>query len=146
MVSIPQLSCCFTVGLLLRHQAGTSHNLGTNFAVAFDTQFIDEQQQMQHVHQTSWGVSTRLIGGVIMSHGDDKGLRLPPNVAPIQVNCLCFIRVLHAMYSTSLDTAHHDVNLTCQGLNMLIAALLKLLKVNSKGELICPGRFCTPHH
>eukprot|EP00879_Flechtneria_rotunda_P011387 GHRR01011894.1.p1 GENE.GHRR01011894.1~~GHRR01011894.1.p1 ORF type:complete len:417 (+),score=182.75 GHRR01011894.1:350-1600(+) len=66
-------------------QAGTSHNLGTNFAVAFGTQFVDEQQQMQYVHQTSWGASTRLIGGIIMTHGDDKGLRLPPNVAPIQV-------------------------------------------------------------
>lgn len=71
--------------LLLRTQAGTSHNLGTNFAVAFNTQFVDEQQQLRHVHQTSWGASTRLIGGIIMSHGDDKGLRLPPNVAPIQV-------------------------------------------------------------
>ncbi len=68
-----------------REQAGTSHNLGTNFAKAFNTQFIDEQQQMQFVHQTSWGVSTRMIGGIIMTHGDDKGLRLPPNVAPIQV-------------------------------------------------------------
>jgi len=69
-----------------RPQAGPSHNLGTNFAKAFNTQFIDEQQQMQFVHQTSWGVSTRLIGGIIMTHGDDKGLRLPPNVAPTQVS------------------------------------------------------------
>jgi prolyl-tRNA synthetase len=66
-------------------QAGTSHNLGTNFAVAFGTQFADENQQMQYVHQTSWGVSTRMIGGIIMTHGDDKGLRLPPRVAPVQV-------------------------------------------------------------
>ncbi|KIZ05449.1 prolyl-tRNA synthetase [Monoraphidium neglectum] len=66
-------------------QSGTSHNLGTNFAKAFETQFIDEQQQMRYVHQTSWGASTRLIGGVIMTHGDDKGLRLPPNIAPTQV-------------------------------------------------------------
>lgn len=66
-------------------QAGTSHNLGTNFAKAFGTQFVDEQQQLQYVHQSSWGMSTRMIGGIIMTHGDDKGLRLPPNVAPIQV-------------------------------------------------------------
>lgn len=65
-------------------QAGTSHNLGTNFAVAFGTQFVDEEQRLRHVHQTSWGVSTRMIGGVIMTHGDDQGLRLPPNVAPVQ--------------------------------------------------------------
>jgi prolyl-tRNA synthetase len=67
-------------------QAGTSHNLGTNFAVAFGTQFADENQQLQYVHQTSWGVSTRMIGGIIMTHGDDKGLRLPPRVAPVQVS------------------------------------------------------------
>jgi prolyl-tRNA synthetase len=66
-------------------QAGTSHNLGTNFAVAFGTRFTDESGQLQHVHQTSWGVSTRMVGGVIMAHGDDKGLRLPPKLAPVQV-------------------------------------------------------------
>eukprot|EP00898_Chlorokybus_atmophyticus_P008499 jgi/Chlat1/8650/Chrsp87S08036 len=66
-------------------QAGTSHNLGQNFAKAFGTQFLDEAGIRQYVHQTSWGVSTRFIGGVIMAHGDDKGLRLPPALAPIQV-------------------------------------------------------------
>ena len=66
-------------------QSGTSHNLGTNFAKAFDTQFLDQNSQRQYVHQTSWGVSTRMIGGVIMTHGDDKGLRLPPRLAPVQV-------------------------------------------------------------
>lgn len=71
--------------LNLSLQSGTSHNLGTNFARAFGTQFSDEQQQLQYVHQTSWGMSTRMIGGIIMTHGDDKGLRLPPRLAPIQV-------------------------------------------------------------
>ena len=66
-------------------QSGTSHNLGTNFAKAFDTQVLDQNSQRQYVHQTSWGVSTRMIGGVIMTHGDDKGLRLPPRLAPVQV-------------------------------------------------------------
>lgn len=75
------VSCLSTLCL----QAGTSHNLGSNFAVAFGTQFVDEQQQLRHVHQTSWGMSTRMVGGIIMAHGDDKGLRLPPNVAPYQV-------------------------------------------------------------
>jgi prolyl-tRNA synthetase len=79
-------------------QAGTSHNLGTNFAVAFNTQFVDEQQQLRHVHQTSWGVSTRMIGGIIMTHGDDKGLRLPPNVAPYQV-CVCYMTYYKTCYS-----------------------------------------------
>ena len=66
-------------------QAGTSHNLGQNFAKAFDTQFLDETGAKQYVHQSSWGVSTRLIGGIIMTHGDDAGLRLPPRLAPVQV-------------------------------------------------------------
>jgi len=66
-------------------QSGTSHYLGTNFASAFNIQYTDEDNQQQLVHQTSWGVSTRLIGGLIMIHGDDKGLRLPPNIAPIQI-------------------------------------------------------------
>ena len=66
-------------------QAGTSHNLGQNFAKAFEIQFQGRDKSLQHVWTTSWGVSTRLIGGVIMTHGDDSGLVLPPNVAPYQV-------------------------------------------------------------
>ncbi len=66
-------------------QAGTSHYLGQNFAKAFGMQFSDKNGKLQYVHQTSWGVSTRLIGGIIMVHGDDNGLKLPPRIAPIQV-------------------------------------------------------------
>ena len=66
-------------------QAGTSHNLGQNFAKAFEIQFQGRDKVLQHVWTTSWGVSTRLIGGVIMTHGDDSGLILPPRVAPYQV-------------------------------------------------------------
>jgi prolyl-tRNA synthetase len=66
-------------------QAGTSHNLGQNFAKAFDIQFQGRDKVLQHAWTTSWGVSTRLIGGVIMTHGDDHGLILPPRVAPHQV-------------------------------------------------------------
>ena len=66
-------------------QAGTSHNLGQNFAKAFDITFQARDKTVQHVWGTSWGVSTRLIGAVIMTHGDDSGLVLPPNVAPFQV-------------------------------------------------------------
>src|SRR5215472_9614006 len=66
-------------------QAGTSHNLGQNFAKAFDIKFQGRDKTLQHVWTTSWGVSTRLIGGVIMTHGDDSGLVLPPHVAPHQV-------------------------------------------------------------
>src|SRR5882724_4130582 len=66
-------------------QAGTSHNLGQNFAKAFDITFQARDKSVQHVWGTSWGVSSRLVGGVIMTHGDDSGLVLPPNVAPFQV-------------------------------------------------------------
>ena len=66
-------------------QAGTSHELGQNFSKAFEIQFSDEENNLQHPYQTSWGVSTRLIGMIIMAHGDDKGLNLPPKLAPHQV-------------------------------------------------------------
>ncbi|RJG22328.1 proline--tRNA ligase [Paenibacillus thiaminolyticus] len=66
-------------------QAGTSHYLGTNFSVAFDIQFLGRENELEYAHTTSWGVSTRLIGSLIMVHGDDRGLVLPPKVAPTQV-------------------------------------------------------------
>ena len=66
-------------------QAGTSHYLGQNFAKAFDVKFQTENNDEEYVYATSWGVSTRLIGALIMVHGDDQGLRLPPKVAPIQI-------------------------------------------------------------
>jgi prolyl-tRNA synthetase len=66
-------------------QAGTSHNLGQNFARAFDIQFQGRDKTLQHVWTTSWGMTTRLIGAVIMTHGDDSGLILPPRIAPYQV-------------------------------------------------------------
>jgi len=66
-------------------QAGTSHYLGNKFAVAFDIKYLDRENTLQYCHTTSWGVSTRLIGALIMVHGDDRGLALPPKVAPTQV-------------------------------------------------------------
>ena len=66
-------------------QAGTSHYFGDGFARAFEIQYTDKNNQLQYVHQTSWGVTTRLIGAIIMSHGDNNGLVLPPQVAPVQV-------------------------------------------------------------
>jgi prolyl-tRNA synthetase len=66
-------------------QAGTSHFLGQNFAKAFNIQFLDEKNQQQFAWTTSWGLSTRFIGAIIMTHGDDQGLVLPPRLAPIQV-------------------------------------------------------------
>ncbi len=65
-------------------QLGTSHELGTNFARAFDIRYLSAQGQREHAWTTSWGVSTRMLGGLIMCHGDDNGLRVPPRLAPIQ--------------------------------------------------------------
>lgn len=79
----------FTIEGIMRDgkalQSGTSHYLGTNFARAFDITYQDRQNQLQHVHTTSWGMSTRMIGAVILAHGDDQGLVLPPRLAPVQV-------------------------------------------------------------
>ena len=66
-------------------QSGTSHNFGDGFAKAFGIQYTDKENKLQYVHQTSWGMTTRLIGAVIMVHGDDSGLVLPPRLAPCQV-------------------------------------------------------------
>ena len=66
-------------------QSGTSHNFGDGFAKAFGIQFTDKDNKLKYVHQTSWGVSTRMIGGIIMVHGDDSGLVLPPRIAPTQI-------------------------------------------------------------
>jgi prolyl-tRNA synthetase len=66
-------------------QAGTSHNLGQNFAKAFDLTFQSESGSTEHAWNTSWGVSTRMVGGLVMTHGDDIGLRVPPLLAPIEL-------------------------------------------------------------
>lgn len=79
----------YTIEAMMRDgkalQSGTSHNLGQNFAKAFNIDFTDEDNELQYCWTTSWGVSTRMVGAVIMTHGDDKGLRLPPRLAPTQV-------------------------------------------------------------
>ena len=73
-------------------QAGTSHYLGQNFAKAFDVKFQNETNKEEFVYATSWGVSTRLVGALIMVHGDDKGLRLPPRIAPLQIIIIPIIK------------------------------------------------------
>ncbi len=76
-------------------QAGTSHDLGQNFGKAFDVQFQNEQGDLDYVWQTSWGVSTRLIGGLVMAHSDDDGLVLPPKLAPVQAAIVPIYRKAH---------------------------------------------------
>lgn len=79
----------YTIEAMMRDgkalQSGTSHNLGQNFAKAFDIKYLSRENVEEYAWTTSWGVSTRMVGGIVMTHGDDKGLRLPPKVAPIQV-------------------------------------------------------------
>ncbi len=85
----PGAEATYTLEALMRDgkalQMGTSHNLGQNFSKAFDIAFSDESGERQLAWTTSWGVSTRVVGGLVMAHGDDRGLRLPPRVAPEQV-------------------------------------------------------------
>ncbi len=97
-------------------QLGTSHELGTNFAKAFGITFSDEQGALRHVFQTSWGASTRLIGGLIMVHGDDFGLRLPPALAPSQV----VVMVVRADESTGPAAAAIAADLRGAGLRVSI--------------------------
>ncbi|HHU70278.1 MAG TPA: proline--tRNA ligase [Thermoanaerobacterales bacterium] len=100
-------------------QSGTSHNLGQHFAKVFDITYLDKDGELKYVWQTSWGVSTRLIGAIIMTHGDNRGLKLPPNVAPIQIiivpisspsnrdvvlnNCNQIYNTLKKIYRVKLD-------------------------------------------
>ena len=65
-------------------KSGTSHNFGDGFARAFDIQYTDKDNTLKYVHQTSWGMTTRMIGAIIMVHGDNSGLVLPPRIAPVQ--------------------------------------------------------------
>jgi prolyl-tRNA synthetase len=79
----------YTIEAMMRDkkalQSGTSHNLGQNFAKAFDIKYLSQDNVERYCWTTSWGMSTRMVGGVVMTHGDDQGLRLPPRLAPIQV-------------------------------------------------------------
>jgi prolyl-tRNA synthetase len=95
-------------------QAGTSHYLGTNFAHAAGIQYQDREGTQQYCHTTSWGTSTRMVGGVIMTHGDDDGLRVPPKIAPHQVVILPMLR------ERAEDGALLDY---CESLRAEIAAL-----------------------
>ncbi|MHB1518849.1 MAG: proline--tRNA ligase [Acidimicrobiales bacterium] len=97
-------------------QMGTSHELGQNFARAFGIQFTSEEGRLEYVWQTSWGVSTRLIGALIMAHGDDAGLRLPPALAPIEVVVLLVrdssdVRSVADMLASRLRDGGHRVRL-----------------------------------
>ena len=108
-------------------QSGTSHNLGQNFAKAFDIKFLDESNKLQYCWTTSWGLSTRFIGAIIMTHGDNQGLILPPNLAPIQV-------VIVPIYRKEEEKALVMEDVT------KVEAMLKDFKVKvDKREELTPG-------
>jgi prolyl-tRNA synthetase len=90
-------------------QTGTSHHLGQNFSVPFDIKYLGEDGGMHHVWQTSWGISWRLIGAMIMEHGDDKGLIIPPNVAPIQAI------VIPILFSSTSSSSQVSSSLSTKG-------------------------------
>jgi prolyl-tRNA synthetase len=93
-------------------QMGTSHELGQNFAKAFDVTYLDQTGAQQHVWQTSWGVSTRMVGGLIMTHGDDRGLKVPPALAPIQAVVLAVrdeAEVLEKTAAIAAELREHGV-------------------------------------
>lgn len=108
-------------------QSGTSHFLGQNFARAFDIQYLDLNNQLQHVWTTSWGLSTRFVGAVIMAHGDDQGLVLPPRLAPHQI-------VLIPIYKN--DTERAAVMPVVERLKAELAAFR--VKVDDRTE-VTPG-------
>jgi len=84
-------------------QSGTTHNFGDGFAKAFGIEYQDKNNQLKHVHQTSWGVSTRLIGAIIMVHGDDSGLVLPPVIAPVQLIIIPIAQKKEGVLEKSLE-------------------------------------------
>ncbi len=93
-------------------QMGTSHELGQNFAKAFDVTYLDAAGEQQHAWQTSWGVSTRMVGGLIMTHGDDKGLKVPPALAPVQAVVLAVrddVEVLETTARLATELRDHGV-------------------------------------
>lgn len=110
-------------------QAGTSHFLGQNFAQAFGIQYLDWNNQLQHVWTTSWGLSTRFVGAIIMTHGDDQGLILPPRLAPIQI-------VIIPIYKS--ETEKSQVMPVVERVSEELKAAGFRLKVDSREE-ITPG-------
>ena len=105
-------------------QSGTSHFLGQNFAKAFDIKYLDANNELQHAWTTSWGVSTRMVGGIIMVHGDDQGLRLPPKLAPIQL-------VIVPIYKS--DAEHSKVMAVAESLEKHLAGVVRL-KLDTRDE------------
>ena len=114
-------------------QSGTSHYFGDGFTRAFNITFTDKENKLCYPHQTSWGMSTRVIGGIIMTHGDNSGLVLPPNIAPIQV-----IVVPVAQHKEGV------VEKAAELLNALKAAGIRAKMDDSDNSMSSGGRTCPP--
>jgi prolyl-tRNA synthetase len=99
-------------------QAGTSHFLGQNFAKAFDVKFTDKANQLDYVWGTSWGVSTRLMGALIMAHSDDEGLVLPPNLAPVQVVIVPIYKSEEGLQKIDIKVSEISQQLQKQGISI----------------------------
>jgi prolyl-tRNA synthetase len=99
-------------------QAGTSHFLGQNFAKAFDVKFLSKENKLDYVWATSWGVSTRLMGALIMAHSDDNGLVLPPNLAPIQVAIVPIYKKPEQLEAISVKAFAIKANLEARGISV----------------------------
>ena len=99
-------------------QSGTSHFLGQNFGKAFDVQFVDKNNQLDYAWATSWGVSTRLMGALIMTHSDDNGLVLPPKLAPIQVVIVPIYKKLEELAVISERVADIVARLRAKGITV----------------------------
>ncbi len=95
-------------------QNGTSHYFGNHFAKAFNIKFLNKKNQLETPYQTSWGVSTRMIGGIIMVHGDDRGLVLPPNIAPIQVIIIPIGKEPSMEQAEEISKELKKINITCK--------------------------------
>lgn len=125
----------YTIEAMMRDakalQSGTSHYMGTNFAEAFNISFNDENNQQAYAHTTSWGLSTRFIGALIMTHGDDKGLILPPKLAPVQL-------VVVPIYKRGDDALKAKVMQAVTGLERELAAQGVRVRVDDR-EGVSPG-------
>ena len=128
-------------------QSGTSHFLGQNFAKAFDVQFVNKENKMEYVWATSWGVSTRLMGALIMTHSDDNGLVLPPHLAPIQVVIVPIykndelkgvpVRLVMGgrdLENNTMEVMRRDTlekeTVTCEGIETYVQNLLEEMQAN----------------
>src|SRR5438045_1337408 len=99
-------------------QMGTSHYFGENFARAYDLTFMGRNNERQHPHSTSWGMSTRMVGAVVMAHGDDSGLQLPPRIAPVQVAIVPIFR--SDMERSQIQTALQQVLVDLEDLRVKV--------------------------